>query len=400
MSFTPKQVETNVYESSFFDVEIGSIIGPYIKDDKMIIANVLSRNIIADTTATVRHILLMAKDVNNEAEMMNLNNKADSLIREIKSGQDFGGLAAIYSDDPGSKNKGGVYENFPQGMMIASFNDFSFNKSIGTIGIVETSYGVHVIEVLDRRYKIEEVEVAMITRQIEASETTKRAAYAAAQDFAIKYLNKEELVSAAEEAGYTISEALNVIRDTQSLLGIREAKEIVNWIFSAEAGEISHPILVDQTYVVAVLDLIKEDGEPSFEAVEDKMKAGAIKQAKAELYEELMQGNNLEQIASNIDSSIGSASKVSMKTSSISGSGAGAEPVVVGSAFSIPVGNMSYPIVGKFGVWVIAPQNITEPKGKSDYLYEQTAILNRDLRGIEISVTNSMYEAAEINSPF
>ena len=43
--------------------------------------------------------------------MARLNSKADSLVRMIKSGQDFGALAARYSDDPGSKSNGGVYMN-------------------------------------------------------------------------------------------------------------------------------------------------------------------------------------------------------------------------------------------------------------------------------------------------
>ena len=396
MSLIPSQVETNVDESSFFEVEVGSIVGPYSKGDKMIIANVLSRKMVPDTAASVRHILLQAKDVKDADEMAKLNAKADSLVRVIKSGQDFGALAARYSDDPGSKSNGGVYEFFPQGQMVPPFNDFSFNKKIGSIGSVETSYGVHVIEVLDRRYRIEQAEVAMITRQIGASDATKREAYAAANDFAIEYSNKEDLVTAAEEAGYTTSEALNVIRAAQSLSGIREARELVSWIYSAELNEISHPILADKTYVVAVVDLIKEDGEPSFEAVEDKMKSGATKEAKAKLYEELMQGNNLEEIANNIGTSVRTAVKANIKTSAISGSGAGAEPKVVGSSFSIPIGNMSNPIVGDNGVWVIAPQEITEAEEKTDFLEEQTQLVTRAQGGLSIAVVNAMIDASSV----
>ena len=272
---------------------------------------------------------------------LSLNAKADSLISVIKAGGDFGALAARYSEDPGSKSKGGVYENFPQGQMVPSFNDFSFNKRIGSIGSVETSYGVHIIEVLDRNYKVEEAEVALIARPIGASEDTRREAYAAANDFSIEYTNKEDLVAAAENAGYTTSEAVNVIREAKSLSGIKNAGDLVNWIYSAEKGEISHPIIADKTYVIAVVDLVKEDGEPEFEAVEEKMRAGALKEAKANYYVELMNGNNLDEIANAIGEPVRTGYKANMKTAAISGSGAGAEPVVVGSAFSIPAGNMS-----------------------------------------------------------
>lgn len=390
------QVETNVDESSFFEVKVGSMVGPYSKGDQMIVANVLSRKMTPDTAASVRHILLQAKDVKDAKEMARLNSKADSLVRMIRSGQDFGALAARYSDDPGSKSNGGVYEFFPQGQMVKPFNDFSFNKRIGTIGSVETSYGVHVIEVLDRRYKIEEAEVAMISRQVGASDATRREAYSAANDFAIEYSNKEDLVAAAEEAGYTTSEALNVVRGASSLSGIRDARELVGWIYSAEEGEISHPIITDKTYVVAIVDMIKEDGEPSFEAVEDKMIAGATKEAKGELYAELMNGSNLDEIADNIGESVKTAFKANLKNSAVSGSGSGAEPVVVGSAFSIPVGNMSNPIVGEHGVWVIAPQSITEAEEKTDFLEEQTQLVTRAQGGLSVAVTNSMVEASNV----
>ncbi len=392
----PSQVETNVDESTFFDVKVGSMVGPYSKGDKMIVANVLSRKMVPDTAASVRHILLQAKDVKDAAEMARLNSKADSLVRVIKSGQDFGALAARYSDDPGSKSNGGVYDFFPKGQMVPPFNDFSFGKRIGTIGSVETSYGVHVIEVLDRRYRVEEAEVALITRQVGASDKTKRDAYSAANEFAIEYSTKEELVLAAEEAGYTSSEVVNVIRNAKTISGIRDASELVGWIYSAEQGEISHPIISDKTYVVAVVDLIKEKGEPSFEAVEDKMIAGATKEAKAEMYVELMEGNNLDEIAGNIVNSVRTAFKANMKTAAISGSGAGAEPVVVGSAFSIPVGNMSNPIVGDHGVWVIAPQSITEAEEKTDFLEEQTQLVTRAQSGLSIAVTNAMVEASNV----
>ena len=85
-----------------------------------------------------------------------------------------------------------------------------------------------------------------------------------------------------------------------------------------------------------------------------------------------------------------------MQTAAISGSGAGAEPVVVGSAFSIPAGNMSTPIIGESGIWVIAPEKITEPEEKTDYLEEQTKLVTRAQSGLSIAVTNAMSEAAGV----
>ena len=77
-SVRKSMVETNADESSFL-MKVGSMVGPYSKGDQMIVANVLGRTMVPDTAASVRHILLQAKDVNDADEMVKLNAKADSL---------------------------------------------------------------------------------------------------------------------------------------------------------------------------------------------------------------------------------------------------------------------------------------------------------------------------------
>jgi peptidyl-prolyl cis-trans isomerase D len=130
--------------------------------------------------------------------------------------------------------------------------------------------------------------------------------------------------------------------------------------------------------------------------VEEKMRAGAVKEAKANLYLGLMDGLNLEEIALEIGGSVRTAFNASTNTAAISGSGAGAEPKVVGSAFSIPVGNMSSPIEGNHGVWVIAPQSVTEAEEKTDFLDEQSALVSNTRSGVAISIGNEMREASEV----
>jgi len=390
------EVETDINESTFFDVEIGSIVGPYQKGNVLTVANIIGRSMVPDTAATVRHILLQAKDVKDATEMVALNSKADSLVRLLRNGDDFSDLASRFSDDPGSKSNGGVYDFFPKGRMVKPFNDFSFNKPIGAIGSVETSYGVHVIEVLDRRKKVEEVEVAKIIRQIDASDKTKREAYSESNEFAIEASDRAALESAAKEAGYTFSEAVDVRRNATSVSGMTKATELVNWAYNAEVGEVSQPILLDNNYVVAILNASKEKGTPKFEDVEEEMRAGALKLAKGEYYAQLMTGDNLEEVAAASGVSVKTALNVNIKTSTIAGSGASAEPKVSGLAFSIPVGEMSNPIIGNNGVWVIAPSNVTEAADKTDFLTEQSTLVTAARNGLSLAITNAMRDGSDV----
>ena len=104
-----------------------------------------------DKTASVRHILLMTQK-KTEAEKEAIRKKMEGILSRAKSGEDFAELAKAYSEDPGSKDNGGLYENFGRGRMVKPFEDAAFSLPIGEISdIVETSFGYHIIKVIERK---------------------------------------------------------------------------------------------------------------------------------------------------------------------------------------------------------------------------------------------------------
>ncbi len=96
----------------------------------------------------VRHILLTAATYGTEEKA---KAKADEVYKEWQNGEkteeSFAELAKKYSTDTGSSSNGGLYENVPQGQMVAEFNDWIFDKSRkpGDSGIVKTTYGYHIM---------------------------------------------------------------------------------------------------------------------------------------------------------------------------------------------------------------------------------------------------------------
>ncbi len=104
-----------------------------------------------DKTATVQHILFLTQGKSDSAKQ-EIRKLAEQVLARAKAGEDFGALAKEFSEDPGSKNKGGLYEDFPRGQMVKPFEDASFNLPIGSISdLVETVYGYHIIKVIDRK---------------------------------------------------------------------------------------------------------------------------------------------------------------------------------------------------------------------------------------------------------
>src|SRR2546423_875384 len=78
--------------------------------------------------------------------------KAEELLRRVRAGEDFATLAGEYSQDRGSKSKGGDLGWFGRGVMIKPFEDAAFALKAGEVsGIVETVFGYHIIKVEERR---------------------------------------------------------------------------------------------------------------------------------------------------------------------------------------------------------------------------------------------------------
>ena len=390
------QVELDVNESKFFTEAVGSVVGPYTKNGQIQVARILDRSMVPDEAAKCRHILLSAKDASDKEEMAALGQRADSLKRVLRNGGDFDDLVQRFSGDPGSKSTGGVYDFFPKGRMVKPFEDFCFNKPVGALGWVETTYGVHLIEVLDRRSKVEEARVAFIAKEVAASASTARDAYAMASEFAINATDKESLMDAAKEAGYSTGEANSIAPAAKSIAGVKDASEIVAWSYRSQEGEVSNPILTSDFYIVAHLDAITKAGAPELEDVREKMVEGATNEAKGALYAKKMVGSSLDDIAAAVSETVKTGRDVSIKFPTVRGSGASAEPKVAGAAFSTPTGEISAPIVGKYGVWVISPQNVSQAGEKDSYLEEQSTLASRARTNFPFTVLNVMQKAAGV----
>ncbi|HFE64473.1 MAG TPA: hypothetical protein ENK14_08690 [Caldithrix sp.] len=104
-----------------------------------------------DKTASVRHILFSTQG-KSDSEKVEIKKKAEEVLARARKGENFTELVKKYSDDPGSKNTGGLYEDFGRGKMVKPFEDAAFSVPIGKISdLVETRYGYHIVKVVNRK---------------------------------------------------------------------------------------------------------------------------------------------------------------------------------------------------------------------------------------------------------
>lgn len=78
--------------------------------------------------------------------------KAQELLDRVKKGEDFGTLAKIYSEDPGTAEKGGDLGNVTRGQMVTEFEAAAFNltDSMELSPVIESKFGFHIIQLISR----------------------------------------------------------------------------------------------------------------------------------------------------------------------------------------------------------------------------------------------------------
>jgi parvulin-like peptidyl-prolyl isomerase len=146
-AFIKKSISEDVKIQKYIKTVL-SVAAPVTEDD-------VKKAYAEDKTASVRHILLLTKD-KTDAQKAEIRKKMDGILARAKKGDDFAALAKEFSEDPGSKDNGGLYEDFGRGKMVKPFEEAAFSVPVGQVsGIVETAYGYHILKIEGRKKETE-----------------------------------------------------------------------------------------------------------------------------------------------------------------------------------------------------------------------------------------------------
>ena len=97
------------------------------------------------------HILITYQNAEGKIDSAAAKATADSILAELKAGASFEEMAEKYSDDTGTKNKGGDLGYFERRMMVKEFDEAAFNMDIGEISnVIQTNFGYHIIKLTDK----------------------------------------------------------------------------------------------------------------------------------------------------------------------------------------------------------------------------------------------------------
>ncbi|OGU82794.1 MAG: hypothetical protein A2254_04445 [Ignavibacteria bacterium RIFOXYA2_FULL_35_9] len=97
------------------------------------------------------HILVDFNNADGEMDTITAKATIDSVKMMLSSGADFAQLAAQYSEDPGSKDKGGDLGFFERRMMVKEFDEAAFNLKVGEVSdVVKSNFGYHIIKLTEK----------------------------------------------------------------------------------------------------------------------------------------------------------------------------------------------------------------------------------------------------------
>ena len=360
------------FQEQLFNLPAGSVFGPYVHNGHQCLSRMIGRK--ANATAKASHILLAYKGAPQSAATRTKEEAqalANSLLAQAKANPDgFGMLAMTNSDDPGSKNNGGEYDNITPGQMVPQFNDYVFNNPVGSIGVVETDFGFHVIKVSGKN---DAVLMGTVAQKIQPSDATIDATYTKASQFESDALENKDFAALAKKSGVEVVNANNIKAFDEYVQGLGSQREIVRWSFSSDTDINSvKRFETTQGFVIAKLKDKNETGLLPIELAKQSVEPLLKNQKKAELIKKKMSGNTLEAIAKSSGASVLPATGVSLKTPVIPN--IGSEPKVVGKAFNLASGKTSEIIEGNAGMYMIKGKSVIKAADLPSY----TTYINQD----------------------
>jgi peptidyl-prolyl cis-trans isomerase D len=299
-----------------------------------------------------QHILLLTTG-KTDAEVAEIKTKAaDILAQAKKKGANFEELAKKYSEDPGSKAKGGDLGWLEQGQTVPQFEKAALDLNKGEIsGLVQTQYGFHIIKLIDKESAhtktFDEVRDSIKTPLLLQKADQQAGAIADKISSDIRQSNKMSLDEIAQKYHLTIAETVPV-GPNDPILALGNSKETRQQVSNLRMGELSLPVHTDRGYVILSLKQILPPHQGTLEEVKEKIvadlkeqKSGQQAVTKAnELTKRVKGGEKFDAAAK----ALGLDPKVSdpfARNGSIPGVGSGKQ---LGAAFSLKQGELGAPV--------------------------------------------------------
>ena len=345
------------FADQLYNLPAGEVFGPYLLNGYYAISKSLGKR--AGASAKASHILIgyQGGKIPNPAITRTKEEaqaKANDLLAQIQANPAvFESLVATNSDDSGSAQNRGEYDNIMPGQMVKPFDDFVFNRPIGSLGVVETEFGYHIIKVTDKQ---DAVRLATIAQIIEPSEQTSDEIFAKANKLEAEAAEKD-LTTVAKTMGLTVQPTANVKALDENVGQYQNQRAVIRWAFDkkTDVGEVKR-FNVPNGNLIVKLKKVNEEGLMAVSDARPMIEPILKNKKKTEKIKAIMTGSTLEEAAKAAKVSVATATDLTLQSPNLAGFGS--EPKVVGTAFATAPNKVSGIIEGKSAVYKVKTKTV------------------------------------------
>lgn len=366
----------------------GEVAGPIFANNTYTMARIMETGIMLADSVKLRHIFLLSTE----------ENKTDSLLRVIRGGGDFAALALEFSAVRQTAENGGEIGwvlDGDQGL-DKEILEKAFSQRVNDVFTFKNAQGTQIIQIVERTAPKAKVKLAILERSVIASSKTESQIYNEAKRFAAG-LKAERFDSVARQNNYMVRQANEVFQTNEQILNIPQSRQIVRWAFENNKGEVSDVFECGRELIVAVITDVNKTKTRALAKVSDQIRNEIARDKKAEVIINKIKAagtNNIETLAAALDQEVKEAQNVNF--GGFQFGVAGFEPAVIGKTVALKANEISAPIKGNAGVYVVAAKEIIPTGAEFDVNYEKSNIASRFTFAMTNAIMNDMRDQANV----
>ena len=325
---------------------------------------------------------------------------ADSIYNALKGGADFAAVAKIYGQTgEATWVNSQSWEGAELDTDNSKFINTLLNQPVDELTNVNIGQANLILQVMNKKSMQTKYKVAVVKRPVEFSKETYNAAYNKFSQFVAQNTTIDSMVKNAEESGYTLTPRTDLSSAEHYVGGVRSTREALKWIFAAKPGEVSplYECGENDHLMVVALDKIHEAGYRDVNSVAEMLRSEIRRDKKADkLMAEMKKYNSIAQVKGMKDAVSDSVKHVTFSAPAYISVTRASEPVIGAVASKTAVNQVSAPIKGNAGVYMIQVYAKDKGNEKFDAKQEEATLNNMAVRIVGSQLINDLYQKAKV----